>query len=449
MGDRSAIEWTDATWNPVHGCSKVSPGCAHCYAETLSLRYRQTLKPWTPENASENVILKPHKLSEPLKWRKPRMVFVNSMSDLFHELVPDTFILAVWSVMEAVPQHTFQILTKRPERMRALLGAERPALRPAPPYERRPVPGYDGYLIDTLGDAWSTKRSADPRRMSPDTGEQGHRRVTLYHSGGETDRRLIHRLVLSVFDRLPVGDEQACHRDGNPANNAIENLYWGTQADNWDDSKRHRTDRRYFKLTPLQVAELRIAALRGESAYSLGRRYGISDTQARNIIRGEQWGFKVLPSVWLGTSIENRRFIHRADVLRDTPAAVRFISAEPLLGPLVEWMHCSTCSMEGHSTDCEECEGVFEWPLQGGLDLHGIDWLIVGGESGPRCRPMREEWARDLRDLAEVHETAYFLKQLGGHPDKRGGGKAILDGRTWNEFPVRDMTANYDGQATA
>jgi protein gp37 len=118
MGDKTGIQWTDSTWNPVHGCSKVSPGCAHCYAETLSLRYKHTLKPWTPENASENVKLQHHLLGLPLRWRRPRRIFVNSMSDLFHEQVPDEFIEKVFGVMLSADQHIFQVLTKRPERMR-------------------------------------------------------------------------------------------------------------------------------------------------------------------------------------------------------------------------------------------------------------------------------------------------------------------------------------------
>src|SRR5918993_1625033 len=109
----TTIEWTESTWNPVTGCSKVSPGCAHCYAETLSLRFGRATKPWTPANAAENVVLHPERLEQPLRWRRPRMIFVNSMSDLFHELVPASFIQRVFAVMEAAGQHTFQILTKR------------------------------------------------------------------------------------------------------------------------------------------------------------------------------------------------------------------------------------------------------------------------------------------------------------------------------------------------
>lgn len=236
----TGIQWTDETWNPVTGCSKVSPGCAHCYAETLALT-RLAGKagypglPWTPENAAANVSLRPERLRKPLTWREPRMVFVNSMSDLFHELVPWEYIDQVFDVMEQAERHTFQVLTKRPERMRALA-------RPA------------------------------------------------------------------------------------------------------------------------------------------------------------------LPNVWLGTSIENDRFVGRADYLREAPAAVRFLSLEPLLGPLPS------------------------------LDLNGIDWVIVGGESGPDHRLVNPDWVRDIRDRVVAAKAAFFFKQWGGLTPKSGG--RSLDGRTWDEFPA-------------
>jgi protein gp37 len=244
VSDRSSIEWTEATWNPVTGCSKVSPGCAHCYAETLSLRFGRSQLPWTPRNARENVRLHPERLDQPRRWRQPRVIFVNSMSDLFHELVPDDFIRAVFEVMRDTPRHTFQVLTKRPERMA----------------------------------------------------------------------------------------------------NAVARLY--------DDG-----------LAPAPLS-----------------------------------------NVWVGTSIENRRFVTRADAVRDTPAAVRFISAEPLLGPVAD-----------------------------GLELAGIDWLIVGGESGPRHRRMDPDWARALRDSALHAGIAFFFKQSSG---ARPGMSRELDGRTWDEMPA-------------
>jgi protein gp37 len=243
----TAIEWTDATWNPTTGCSKVSPGCANCYAETLSLRFGWSKKPWTPENAAENVVLHPERLNKPLSWRTPRRVFVNSMSDLFHELIPDEYIGRVFHTMRVCPQHTFQVLTKRPERMQE----------------------------------WTRRYRPDP-----------------------------------------------------------------------------------------------------------------------------------LPNVWLGTSIENVRYVGRADVLREIPAAVRFISAEPLLGPLY---------VDDGKT--------YRW-----LNLAGINWLIVGGESGQQHRPIDAQWVRDLRDEALNANTAFFFKQWGGRTPKSGG--RILDGREWSEYPV-------------
>jgi protein gp37 len=283
MGDKSAIQWTDATWNPVTGCSKVSPGCAHCYAETLTARYAgskgwiEEHRPWTPENAEHNVRLHPERLDQPLRWRRPRMVFVNSMSDLFHELVPDEFIAQVFDTMRLAREHTFQILTKRPERMREVC-----------------------------------ERLEDP-------------------------------LWVDIAEKMP------------------------------------------------------------------------------------------LPNVWLGTSIENRRYVSRADELRATPAAVRFVSAEPLLGPLVKpFNNADLMARLQASLD----PGPY-------LDLTDIDWLIVGGESGPGHRPMEVEWVRSLRDVCGAQagpdlydhpHTAFFFKQWGGVTPKSGG--RLLDGRTWDEIPV-------------
>jgi len=327
VADKSAIEWTDASWNPVTGCSKVSPGCAHCYAETLSLRFGWSPKPWTPENAEENVILHPERLDAPLRWKRPRTVFVNSMSDLFHELVPDDFVAQVFDVMAEASRHTFQVLTKRPERARDLMRA------------------------------WLRHIDAEP-------------------------------------DSLP------------------------------------------------------------------------------------------LPNVWLGVSIENSRYTWRADVLREIPAAVRFISAEPLLGSLFEpepfswpdkhdWqpIPSNTASAEIHpkpgAYHCARC-GSFSPMLTLGdcpgepgvkktkrpLDLSGIDWLIVGGESGGRdARPMHPAWARELRDACLAFPDqrvapAFFFKQWGSHDEDgvyRGAGPKnggrLLDGREWNEMPNTLVTA--------
>ena len=246
MSDRTTIEWTEATWNPVTGCSKVSPGCAHCYAEALSLRFGRSLLPWTPANAAENIKLHHDRLAQPLKWREPRLVFVNSMSDLFHEDVPAEFVDAAISVMERAAQHTYQVLTKRPARALELLAS-------------------------------------------------------------------------GAIRRLP-----------------------------------HH--------------------------------------------------------VWIGVSIESSRFNWRADVLRRVPARVRFISAEPLLGSLFE-----------------------DGPRRSRLDLAGIDWLIVGGESGPRARAMSVEWARELRDACRAAGVPFFFKQWGGRTAKIGG--RMLDSALHSAMP--------------
>jgi protein gp37 len=236
MADRSTIEWTEATWNPVTGCTQVSPGCAHCYAKTFAERWRGV--PGHPYEQGFELKLWPERLDQPLRWRRPRTIFVNSMSDLFHEEIPEAFIEEVFRVMGEADWHVFQVLTKRHERL------------------------------------------------------------------------------LELCDRLP-----------------------------WP------------------------------------------------------------PNVWIGVSIENRRFIHRADYLRQVPAAVRFISAEPLLGPLKD------------------------------LDLSGVDWLIAGGESGPGHRPVREEWLIELRNRCGDEKVAFFFKQWGGARPKSGG--RLLEGRSWDEMPIQ------------
>lgn len=234
MGAQSAIEWTDATWNPVTGCSKVSPGCAHCYAETFAERFRGVKG--HPYEQGFDLKLWPERLSLPLLWKRPRRIFVNSMSDLFHEDVPTPYIKDVFRVMVAADIHIYQVLTKRAERLAALAS------------------------------------------------------------------------------QLP----------------------WASH-------------------------------------------------------------------IWVGVSIENRRFVHRADLLRSVPSAVRFISAEPLLGPLTN------------------------------LSLTGIDWLIAGGESGVGRRPVKGEWIQELRDKCLAADVAFFFKQWGGRTSKAGG--RDLDGRQWSEMP--------------
>ncbi|HLT09519.1 MAG TPA: phage Gp37/Gp68 family protein [Micromonosporaceae bacterium] len=244
MADRSAIEWTETTWNPTTGCDRISAGCDNCYALALAKRLKamgskkyQTDGDPRTSGPGFGVSLHPDVLDAPFRWREPRTVFVNSMSDLFHARVPLDYVRQVFDVMAATPRHTYQILTKRATRL---------------------------------------------ARFAP---------------------------------KLP-----------------------------WP------------------------------------------------------------PNVWIGVSVEDESQLERVEYLRRVPAAVRFVSAEPLLGPLTS------------------------------LDLSGIHWLIVGGESGPRARPIAAEWVRQLRDRCVAMNVAFFFKQWGGRTPKAGG--RLLDGRTWDDLPV-------------
>lgn len=268
MATNSAIEWTEKTWNVVTGCDQISPGCDHCYALTLAKRlkgmgqakYQNDGDPRT-SGPGFGLTVHPDSLAEPLRWRKPATVFVNSMSDLFHARVPRDFLAEVFAVMALTPQHTYQILTKRPERMARIL---------------------------------------DDREF---------RRKVQY---------------------------AALKRAGDQAPWLVE-PWW-----------------------PLR-------------------------------------------NVWAGTSIESDDYTRRADALRATPAAVRFISAEPLLGLLPS------------------------------LDLTGISWLIAGGESGPGARAMELDWVRHLLELCEASGTTPFVKQLGTVWASRVG--ADKKGGDWSRWP--------------
>lgn len=248
MAQTSSIEWTDVTWNPVAGCLVITPGCTNCYAMRMAARLEAmgvakyeglTRKSGNRYVWTGKVRLDEASLEAPLKWRKPRKVFVNSMSDLFHPDVPADFVAKVWSVMERTPQHTYQILTKRPERMREV------------------------------------------------------------------------------------------------------------------------------------ITELDLPALE---------------------------------HVWLGTSVEDAAVLSRLDDLRATPAIVRFVSFEPLIGSVA------------------------------GADLNNIHWAIVGGESGPRARPMDEKWVDEIRLNCLAAGTAFFFKQWGGK-NKKAAGRTYL-GKTWDELPL-------------
>lgn len=275
MSDNSKIEWTDATWNPVTGCTKVSQGCKHCYAERVTKRFGGDFS---------KVQLHPDRLAKPLHWKKPRMIFVNSMSDLFHESVPFDFVDQVFAVMALCPQHTFQQLTKRPERMAAYL--------------------------------WDARKQL------------------------------------------------------------------GRQSE----------IRRAIQAAAVGVTELEILQARNRVS-------GWSGTSP-----GMCW--KPLPNVWLGTSVENQETADaRIPWLLRCPAAVRFLSAEPLLGPvdLKKFLGPWVSSIDYHQC-CPRSE-------PGGIGL-----VICGGESGPGARPCYLSWIESIRDQCQSSNVPCFIKQLGSMP---------------------------------
>ena len=323
MGQYSKIEWTDASWNPVTGCSRVSPGCKNCYAESLSRRWKWTTRPWTHRNAAENVQLHPERLENPLHWKRPRRIFVNSMSDLFHSRVPDDFIAKVFRTMHLASQHQFQILTKRPARMR-----------------------------------------------------------------------------------------------------------------NWFEQAKGPT---YLNLLLLD--------------------------------EGSEYAPRVLPNVWLGTSVEDqRRADERIPALMGCPAAVRFLSCEPLLGPIdlgldrIEHApYPNVTEYAGpylwHGTDCTEIAptGTVKRPI-GKLHCEGrwaaesyhypIGWVIVGGESGPGARATELDWVEDLVDQCRRAQVPVFVKQLGSQW-ARDNGSGDRKGGQPDDWPSRLAIREYPAKKTA
>jgi protein gp37 len=288
----TSIEWTDATWNPVTGCDRVSAGCENCYALTLAARlkamgnprYQRDGKP-PASGPGFGVTLHPDKLTDPLSWKKPRRVFVNSMSDLFHAEVPDEFIWQVWAVMSSAQQHRFQILTKRPQRMRRLLSQA----------------------------DWADR--------------------------------------LEQAAEFVAGRESWCHLD------ITDDMIWP------------------------------------------------------------------LPNVWLGVSVESQEVAWRIDWLVRTPAAVRFLSCEPLLGPLdlSRWLWNDEPCTPGLDDGCPD------------TTREVLNWIIVGGESGVGARLVDSAWVGSIKDQCLDTHIPFFFKQWGGRTPKAGG--RLLDGKTWDEFP--------------
>ena len=304
MSQASTIEWTDATWNPVRGCTKVSPGCKHCYAETFAERWRGVKG--HPYEQGFDLRLVPEKLAEPLTWRKPRRVFVNSMSDLFHEDVPDSFIMRVWLTMARTPQHTYQVLTKRAERM----------------------------------SAW-VKRWCDVAETDNEPKmARGPAAVRAAHKSGRA------RMFAEVLDAM-----------GEPPPGCAFPTY------DW--------------------------------------------------MEGPRWLPGVLPNVWLGVSVEGSQYLTRLDDLAETPAAIRWVSLEPLLTGvnIRPWLGTECMHEDGYvepETNAHICRRCDEQA--------NLDWVVIGGESGPGARPFDLTWARRIVVDCKAAGVPVFVKQLGARP---------------------------------
>lgn len=416
MSDTTKIEWSDASWNVVTGCTEVSPGCDRCYAKTFAERWRGT-----PGHHFENgfdLQLRPERLTIPMAWKKPRKVFVNSMSDLFHKDIPDEHIARTFAVMALTPRHTYQVLSKRHARMRSLLSSQAFQHQVAkaidalsvdlahdPNESWADIPGFVGYQASTHGNV----RSLNGPLATCINPQTGRHTVTLWNSGNPSTRT-IHRLVLMAH--MPNADEslEVCHKNGNKTDNRLANLRWGSRSENQREKVRHGSRGGPQKLTQSQAQQIRQARKAGRTQQAIADEFGISRPLVSLIESGKAWAGPdltwPLPNVHLGVSVEDQK---RADLripaLLDTPAAVRFLSCEPLLGPVDLSTYLDRVEYKGseHQADV------------GGIDWYGprIGWAIVGGESGSGARPMNPKWVADIVQQGQAVGTAVFVKQLG------------------------------------
>lgn len=474
MGDKSAIEWTDATWNPIVGCSVVSPGCTNCYAMKMAARLEHMHQPQyagltRPSKAGAvwtgKLRLVETALDLPLRRRVPTTYFVNSMSDLFHESVPDEWIDRVFAVMALCPQHTFQCLTKRSARMRAYcndpsitqriaqaMDAIRVDMEHDPTERWAPVPGWEAYEVSTHG---NLRRGGEPIQpvLNPLYGRPS---VTLWREN-EPTTVYVHKLVLAAHRGAAPSGTEARHRNGNRQDNRLANLEWATGSINQADKVRHGANGGPAKITREQAAEIRARRKRGSATQQqIADEYGISRSLVSLIESRKVWPDAIewpLPNVWLGVSCEDQaRADARIPDLLATPAAVRFVSAEPMVGPInfFDIRVGPQRKLDSLRAGVAWERDALGWALDEGAHP-ALDWLIVGGESGPGARPFALDWAESIIDQCRAAGVACFMKQVGSKPARIvAQGLAMLrpmgskggDPAEWpSDLRVRDMPA--------
>lgn len=420
---KDGISWTDETWGPIRGCSKVSTGCKHCFAESMAARFCGEGLPYhgliRDGHWSGDVRFVADKLDVPLRWKRPRRIFVNSMSDLFHESLTNEQIAAVFGVMAACPQHVFQTLTKRPHRMlefltqpesRSWIAKARDAAivnHEHDPVERwATVPRFPGYEASTHGRVRSERAEVLATCINPRTGRES---VTIWNNG-DPDTVNVHQLVAWAHLPCPFDGYEVCHRNGNKLDNRLANLRWGTRSENQREKVTHGSRGGPQKLTLEQVEEIKTARVRGETQQSIANRYGISRSLVSMIESGLVWAPPKdlpwpIPNVHLGVSCENQAAANeRIPPLLQCPAAVRWVSAEPLLG---------TIDFTDITHDGLGRNALLVDDATFGRHERHLDWVVCGGESGPHARPMHPDWARSIRDQCRAAGVPFHFKQHG------------------------------------